>query len=64
MRGAQPALRDWRVRVVASLEDHFGAVRGEGAQHEKYVGVGRRGLEVELGRQGPGNLDLARSNVS
>ena len=42
VRGAQPALRDRRVRVDRALEHDLLHVGGEDAQHQEQIGVGGR----------------------
>src|SRR5947208_3618735 len=57
-RGAQPALRDRRMRVDRALEHHFPQVRREDAEHEEQVGVGCAGGNEQLGCQRAGDLGL------
>src|SRR5581483_7868914 len=58
MRRPQPALRDRRVRVYRTHERDFPQVGGENAEHEKQVGVARRGGYAEARGQRAGDLGL------
>ena len=59
VRGAQPALRDRRVRIDRALEHDLLHVGGEHAQHQEQVGIGRRRRHEQLRRERAGDLGFA-----
>src|SRR3954470_19262075 len=56
MRGAQPPLGDWRMRIDRALEHDLLHVGGENAQYQEQVGVGGRGRYEQLCGDWPGDL--------
>ena len=53
MRGAQPALRNRRVRIDGALEHDFLEVAGEHAQHDEKVGIAVDDETASLSADGP-----------
>ena len=53
MRGAQPALRDRRMRIDRALEGDLPQVGREHAEDEKQIGVGGRGGNSSFAASGP-----------